>query len=66
MNQLTPREYRVALLAARGLSNREIGRQLVITSRTVQFDKRRIMKKLGVKNRHTLLERLRQELGALG
>jgi DNA-binding NarL/FixJ family response regulator len=46
------------MLVARGLKNREIARQLVITYATVQLTKRRIMKKLGVKNRSALVASL--------
>ena len=64
MDQLTPREFRVAMLVARGFTNKEIARQLVITLSTVQVDTRKIMKKLGVKSRDAFLERVRQELGS--
>ena len=64
MDQLTPREFRVAMLVARGFTNREIARQLVITRSTVQLDTRKIMKKLCVKNKDAFLERIRQELGS--
>jgi len=64
MDQLTPREFRVTMLVARGLTNREIARQLVITLSTVQLDTRKIMKKLGIRTRDAFLERVRQELGS--
>jgi len=52
------------MLVARGFTNKEIARQLVITLSTVQVDTRKIMKKLGVKSRDAFLERVRQELGS--
>ena len=60
MYRLTPREYRVAMLVARGLKNKEVARQLVITTSTVQLDVSRIIKKLGVKNRAALIVLVRQ------
>jgi non-specific serine/threonine protein kinase len=48
---LTPREREVALLVARGLPNRQIGKQLVIAERTVEGHVERIRNKLGVHSR---------------
>lgn len=53
-SNLTGQEKKVVELAARGLSNREIGVQLTITEKTVKFHLTKVYKKLGV-NRHTLI-----------
>jgi DNA-binding NarL/FixJ family response regulator len=51
MNELTPREREVALLIARGFSNRQIATQLVITQGTAANHVAHIINKLGVTNR---------------
>jgi predicted ATPase/DNA-binding CsgD family transcriptional regulator len=48
---LTPREYEVAELVARGLTNREIARRLGIAEWTVVNHLRRVMRKLGCPSR---------------
>lgn len=48
---LTPREWEVAELIARGLSNREIAEALVITERTAESHVQHILDKLGVTSR---------------
>jgi DNA-binding NarL/FixJ family response regulator len=48
---LTPRELEVLNLVARGLQNKEIAAQLVITERTVKFYVSSILGKLGAGNR---------------
>ncbi len=47
---LTPREREVLLLIARGQSNKEAGRALGISPRTIEVHRARIMEKLGAKN----------------
>jgi two-component system response regulator FixJ len=47
---LTPREYQVLELIAKGASNKEAGRHLGISPRTVEVHRARIMEKLGAKN----------------
>ncbi|MFG2091963.1 AAA family ATPase [Streptomyces sp. NPDC048612] len=52
---LSDAEDRVALLAARGFSNRDIGQQLFITVSTVEQHLTRVYRKLGVSGRRGLL-----------
>ena len=44
---LTPREREVMVLATQGLTNKEIGRRLGISPRTVESHRARLMEKLG-------------------
>jgi DNA-binding CsgD family transcriptional regulator len=55
---LTPREYQVALMVARGLSNKEIGRELGVSDGTVKLHVHNIFQKLGEKNRYGLIQRM--------
>jgi DNA-binding CsgD family transcriptional regulator len=52
--RLTATELQVARLAARGLSNREIGAQLYLSHRTVAAHLYRIFPKLGIRSRAEL------------
>jgi DNA-binding CsgD family transcriptional regulator len=51
---LTPQELQIALMAAEGLSNREIGQRLYLSHRTVEFHLYRIFPKLGIASRGEL------------
>jgi DNA-binding CsgD family transcriptional regulator len=51
---LTPAEHRVAAMAARGLSNREIAQQLYVTRRTVETHLTHVFQKLGCDTRAQL------------
>jgi DNA-binding CsgD family transcriptional regulator len=54
LDHLTPQELQIAQLAARGLSNREIGQQLYLSHRTVGFHLYRIFPKLDITSRAQL------------
>jgi two-component system response regulator FixJ len=47
---LTPREYQVLELIVNGASNKEAGRRLRISPRTIEVHRARVMEKLGAKN----------------
>lgn len=51
---LTPREVEVTRLVIKGLSNKEIGRQMQLSEGTVKIHLHNIYKKLGVANRTAL------------
>ncbi len=53
---LTTREREVCQLAAQGYTNEEIGGQLVISRRTVESHRFRMMHKLGLKNQAELVQ----------
>lgn len=52
MEPLSPREHEVALLVARGFSNKEVAHELGITDGTVELHVQEIFLKLGVRNRY--------------
>ena len=54
MQLLTPRESEVARLVVKGLSNKEIGRQMDLSEGTVKIHLHNIYKKLNVSNRTAL------------
>jgi two-component system nitrate/nitrite response regulator NarL len=52
---LSPREGEVALLIARGFSNKEVAHELGISSGTLKIHMHSILQKLGTKSRYSLV-----------
>jgi DNA-binding NarL/FixJ family response regulator len=52
---LSPRQLEVALLVARGLSNKAVADELGVLEGTVKAHMHRIFRKLGVSNRYYLI-----------
>jgi DNA-binding CsgD family transcriptional regulator len=58
---LTPREQRLAEMAASGMTNREIAEALFITTKTVETHLRHAYDKLGISSRRGLSDALASE-----
>src|SRR5262249_52519523 len=56
--ELTPQEHEIAMLAATGLSNKEIGQRLFLSPKTVGNHLFRIFPKLGITSRAALRDAL--------
>jgi DNA-binding NarL/FixJ family response regulator len=54
---LSPREQQIALLISRGLSNKDIARELGLSLGTVKIHVHNIFQKLGEKSRHRIIVR---------
>ena len=59
LDQLTPQELQIVQMAARGLSNRDIGQMLYLSHRTVSSHLYRAFPKLGITSRAEIASALR-------
>lgn len=60
---LTPSEQRVAELAAKGMTNRDVAAELFISPKTVEANLSRIYRKLGIHSRAELGRRMSEPAG---
>jgi DNA-binding CsgD family transcriptional regulator len=63
-DDLTAQERQIARLAREGLSNPEIGAQLFLSRRTVEWHLGNVFTKLGIRSRHELISRSDSELAS--
>lgn len=54
--ELTPRQYQIATLASKGLSNKEIAQSLGLAEGTIKLQLHSIFSKLGIRRRGSLYD----------
>jgi ATP/maltotriose-dependent transcriptional regulator MalT len=59
--ELTPQEEQIAVLARSGLSNPEIGAQLFLSARTIEWHLHHVYQKLGIRSRNQLRSALPED-----
>lgn len=63
--RLTPQELQIALVVARGATNREAGAALFLSPKTIEAHLGRVYRKLGIRSRTELARLLADEAEAI-
>ena len=58
LRSLTPQELQVALIVAKGATNRQVGASLFLSEKTVEFHLSNTYRKLGLRSRGELIRRV--------
>ena len=64
-DELTPQEEHIARLAREGLTNPEIGPELFLSPRTVEWHLKKVFTKLGISSRRALRDALPRDAAAV-